>query len=295
MARALLISNPIAARTDRRVLARVESAFKNQGWSVDVAETKYPGDATEIAANAPAVDVVAVYGGDGTVMQVVHGIIDKDVPLGLIPGGTGNLLAGNLRLPRNPEAAARTIMSGTRKRIDLGVVDRSGGPRYFAVASGAGYVADLMAGTPSASKKKWGIAAYVARAARTLGGVRASVYQITVDGVTSEVEAATVLVANCGEIIPPILSLGRGISYEDGLLNAVALRANGLFEAARVAFELLMGWGDSSPRVSHFRGTSIEIRTEAPRPVQMDGEEAGFTPFTARLLPGALQVIVPKD
>src|SRR3970282_191787 len=101
MPRVLLITNPAAARCDPDVVRVVCSVLERAGWEVDVVGTTRPGHAGELAAGAvrDGVDVVAVYGGDGTTMQAVQGVIGTEVPLALIPGGTGNLLAGNLRVP----------------------------------------------------------------------------------------------------------------------------------------------------------------------------------------------------
>ncbi|MEE8250850.1 MAG: diacylglycerol kinase family protein [Gemmatimonadales bacterium] len=295
MARVLMITNPAAARTRPSVVARISGALRTQGWVVDVAETTSPGEAAELASGTADVDVIAVYGGDGTTMQVVRGMIGKEIPLGLIPGGTGNLLAGNLRLPRSPEKAARLITTGQARRIDLGVIERPEGTRYFAVASGTGYDAELMAQTAAVEKRKWGFGAYIAKAAATLSNVETVAHRITVDGVVSEAEGTTLLVANCGEFIPRVLRLRRGIRLDDGKLDVVVLRANGLFEAAGVVFQLLTGSAEHSPRVRYLRGRSITVETDGPRPVQMDGEEAGVTPFTANVMPGALKILVPSN
>ena len=108
------------------------------------------------------VDVVAVFGGDGTTMQAAAALVGTDVALGVIPGGTGNLLAGNLRIPASPARAARALVTARPRPFDLGRMERPGGAQYFAVACGAGYDARVMAGTLSEHKRRWGMAAYVA-------------------------------------------------------------------------------------------------------------------------------------
>src|ERR1044072_7698663 len=104
MKRVLLITNPVASRHDPSVPRVVAATLENLGVEVDVAGTTRHGDAARIAAQgvADGVDVIAVYGGDGTTMQAVSGMIGSGIPLALIPGGTANLLAGNLDVPRNP-------------------------------------------------------------------------------------------------------------------------------------------------------------------------------------------------
>jgi len=107
VARALLITNPVAARYDELKWHRVAEVLERAGWSTQLAVTGGPDDARELARQAvvAGVDAVAVFGGDGTTMQAASALVGTDVALGLIPGGTGNLLAGNLRIPASPARA----------------------------------------------------------------------------------------------------------------------------------------------------------------------------------------------
>src|SRR5579884_744553 len=173
MTRALLITNPAAARTDARAVTAIRDTLRGGGWEVEVVATARPGDARRFAAEArgQGCDVLVCYGGDGTAMQVAAGIAGSDIPLGLVPGGTGNLLAGNLRLPRRPRAAARVILRGRAAPLDLGAVDRRDGVHYFAVCCGTGFDAQLMAATGTAEKRRWKMGAYVVRALGALPGV----------------------------------------------------------------------------------------------------------------------------
>ena len=117
-----------------------------------------PGDARRLAAEgvAQGVDVVAVFGGDGTTMQAAAALVGTDVALGVIPGGTGNLLAGNLRIPSAPARAARRWSAARPRPFDLGRMERADGAHYFAVACGAGYDARVMAGTLSRAQAALG-------------------------------------------------------------------------------------------------------------------------------------------
>ena len=114
MSRALLITNPAAARTQPRAVQAVMRTLRGAGWSAEVLATGGPGDARRLAEYGvtEGVDVVAVFGGDGTTMQAAAALVGTDVTLGVIPGGTGNLLAGNLRIPASPERAARALARG---------------------------------------------------------------------------------------------------------------------------------------------------------------------------------------
>jgi len=104
--------------------------------------------------------VVAVMGGDGTAIQAASGLVGSGVALGLVPGGTGNLLAGNLRVPTTPLAATELILRGRTRAVDLGRLDRDDGVHYFGVACGDGAAADVMSETPTQAKRRWGIGGY---------------------------------------------------------------------------------------------------------------------------------------
>jgi len=292
----LLITNPAAARTDARAVTAVRETLRGGGWDVEVLATLGPRDAYRFAAEArdQKFDVLVCYGGDGTAMQIAAAIVGTGIPLGLVPGGTGNLLAGNLRLPRNAAKAARALLTARPHPIDLGVSERADGAHYFAVASGTGFDAELMAETSAAAKRRWKFGAYVGHAVAKLSGVRSARHRITVDGNVHEVGAAMLLVLNCGELIPPFVRLRKDIALDDGWLDVVALRADGMAQSVAAVWDLFRGTANGAGRVWWGRGRTIRVEVvgAAPRPVQLDGELVGDTPFETRILAGALTVLV---
>jgi len=296
--RALLITNPAAARTQQRAVAAVMQTLAAAGWSAEVLATGGPGDARRLAEYGVerGVDVVAVFGGDGTTMQAAAALVGTDVALGVIPGGTGNLLAGNLRIPASPARAARALVAARPRPFDLGRMERLGGPQYFAVACGAGYDARVMAATLSEQKRRWGMGAYVATTLRLIGNIRSATHIITIDGVEYDAHAAMVLVANCGEVIPPFVKLRAGIRPDDGLLDVVVMQANSFGQSVRAVWDLLRDapTAEGMPTfVGYARGREIRVVTEPVEPVQLDGEPGGETPFTVNVVPGAIRIMVP--
>jgi YegS/Rv2252/BmrU family lipid kinase len=296
--RALLIANPAAARTAPIAVNAILTTLRGAGWDVEALATGGPGDARHLAEYGvrEKVDVVAVFGGDGTAMQAAAALVGTDVALGVIPGGTGNLLAGNLRIPASPARAARALVRAKPRLFDLGRMERPAGAQYFAVACGAGYDARVMAGTLSEHKRRWGMAAYVATTLRLMSELRSTLHSITIDGVEYEANAAMVLVANCGEVIPPFVKLGPGITPDDGLLDVVVVRADNFPQSLRAVWDLLrLKPGASGPDayVGHVRGREVKVETDRPQPVQLDGEPGGTTPFTASVVPGAIRIMVP--
>ena len=301
MPRVLLITNPAAARTDARAVLSVRDTLRSGGWRVEVLATAAPGDARRFASEAAregagGFDALLAVGGDGTAMQVAAGLVGSGIPLGLVAGGTGNILARNLRLPTDPVRAARTILKGVPYEMDLGRVMRSDGEHFFAVCGGAGYDAQIMAATDTQFKRRWKIAAYFYKALATLPQVRSVTHRVTVDGTEHRVDAAMVLVANCREIVPRLVRVSPSVWPNDGWLDVIALKADGVWDAV-VSFATFLstrGAPDGTGRIWSARGrvVKVEVPDGAPRPVQLDGELAGVTPFESELVPRALTVIV---
>jgi diacylglycerol kinase (ATP) len=296
--RALIITNPAAARTRPESVAAVAQVLRAGGWEVTVLATGGTGDARRLAAEAVAdgMDVVGVFGGDGTTMQAAAALVGTRTALGVLPGGTGNLLAGNLRIPTDPRRAARALLSATPRPFDLGRIPRHDGEHYFAVAAGAGFDARIMQETPALEKQRWGKGAYIATGLRLMSDIQSDLYHITVDGREFEMRASVILVANCAEVIPPFVKFRRGISPEDGFLDVVALRADTFGESVRALWEFFTESDRATGiagLVGHARGKVVSITTAAPVPMQYDGDLAGSTPFTAEVVPGAIQVMAP--
>jgi len=299
--RALLITNPVAARTQELTWHRIAQTLERAGWQTEVAVTLAPGHARELAAQgvASGVDAVAVFGGDGTTMQAAAALVGTDVVLGLIPGGTGNLLAGNLRIPSDPLRAVRLLFAGRRRQIDLGRVVLPDGEHYFGVAAGCGIDARIMGETASADKRRWGIGAYLATTLRVLPEVRNTACVVTVDGQTLETHAALVLILNCGEVIPPLVRVRPEISPEDGILDLVTISADSPWQGIRGLFRVILdgrrGEIRETPYIRYARGARFTVSAAEPLPVQFDGEVEGSTPFTAEVVPGALTVMTAGD
>jgi diacylglycerol kinase (ATP) len=297
VARALLIVNPVAARTNSRTPGRIVQALTLSGWQVDLVTTATPTDAREFARQAVAagVDTVAVFGGDGTTMQAASALIGTDVALGLIPGGTGNLLAGNLRIPWNPMQAVRVLTGGRRRVIDVGRMDEAGRTHYFGVTCGAGADAWVMEQTLAHHKRRWGIGAYLATTARLLPRLRNTDCTVTVDGEALPVSAVMLLILNCGELIPPLVRVRPEISPEDGMLDFIAVSADSPWQGMRgLVRAIVEGYrkeiGDI-PYIRYARGKHFRVETAESLPTQFDGDPVGVTPFTAEVVPRALTVL----
>jgi len=296
MKKIFLITNPAAARASARSSRTIAEVLDGAGCELTVLTTSGPGDAVELCREAvrEKADVVATFGGDGTVMEALEGLVDADIPLAVIPGGTANLLAGNLRIPNSPAKAAQVIVEGRPRTIDIGRLVTAEVTRYFAVGAGAGYDAELMSGTSGEAKRRWGWAAYVSYVMRTAPGIRPIPFRVTIDGSCSELDAASVLVANCREIMPGVLSLGDEVALDDGHFDTFILKAHGLLESAVLVMQLLRQRVRETDQVRRLRGREVHVDCDTPQPVECDGDVVGTTPFTATIIPGGRTVLVPR-
>jgi diacylglycerol kinase (ATP) len=294
--RAVIITNPAAARADERHLLAAQRRLVDGGLQADIARTTAAGDGERLARRALAdgVDVVVAHGGDGTAMDVAAALVGTGRPLGLLPAGTGNLLAGNLGIRRSWRAASDVILHGTPWVIDVGRLTTAEGSRIFAVACGAGFDAELMRSTAARHKRLFGMGAYVATAVGLATTITRARLRVEADDGVLEAQAALVLVANCGQLIPGVLPLHAAVRPDDGVLDVVVLDAASIPGAARVVWRMFVRRPHQDPGITFVRAGRVRVTAEPPLPVQADGEAAGTTPLTVEILPLALHVLAPN-
>jgi diacylglycerol kinase (ATP) len=294
--RAVIITNPAAARADERHLLAAQRRLVDGGLQADIARTTAAGDGERLARRALAdgVDVVVAHGGDGTAMDVAAALVGTGRPLGLLPAGTGNLLAGNLGIRRSWRAASDVILHGTPWVIDVGRLTTAEGSRIFAVACGAGFDAELMRSTAARHKRLFGMGAYVATAVGLATTITRARLRVEADDGVLEAQAALVLVANCGQLIPGVLPLHAAVRPDDGVLDVVVLDAASIPGAARVVWRMFVRRPHQDPGITFVRAGRVRVTAEPPLPVQADGEAAGTTPLTVEMLPLALHVLAPN-
>jgi len=299
MTQALVIGRKRRGRDIAGAIEETAARLEAAGWTVETRLVKRKRALRRRTADAvkASVDVVVVVDGDGAVLQVIQSVAETAVALGIVPMGTGNLLATNLRIPAKPDAAAEVILGGIQRRIDVGRATVDGRTRAFSVACGIGFDAHVMQATPRGRKVRLGRLAYLASALRERRQVRDVRYVLTIDGARSELEAMQILVANCGRLggrFKPKLP----IRPDDGALDVIAIRGRGPLDALLAGWEALrQRHRGRSRRRRAFRATarSISIQSKRPRLVELDGSVVGSTPVEIEVRPGALVVLVPGD
>jgi diacylglycerol kinase family enzyme len=262
-------------------------------WIETSAEDPGPGQARR--AVAAGAELVMVWGGDGTMIGVAGALEGTGVPLGILPGGTGNLLARNLGVPLDLAQAAAVAFTGRDRVIDLLAVDLGRGERRVsAVMSGTGWDAEMMA-APEARKRRLGWGAYAIEGAL---GLRSKPMQlrISVDGGPEQrLAGRTVLVANVGMLVAGLVLVPEA-RPDDGLLDVLVIDPSSPADWIRTAAGIITRTGaDTDPSRIRFRGSQVAIATGHVRRRQIDGDLV--TPgsgLNVRVRPGALVVRVPQ-
>jgi diacylglycerol kinase (ATP) len=294
--RALLVINP-ASRRGSHFHQPALDAFTRAGVWCDAILTEHQGQGAHLAATlASGYDVVFTLGGDGTAMEVVGALAGgKGPPVGILPGGTGNLIARTLGIPLDVRRAVPVLLGGQEMRVDLGVL--TGAPtreaRRFAFAAGVGIDATMVAEASAMLKRHLGVPAYMLSWVTAALRRETFLARVTVDGETIEREASAVMLANFGAVLNDLIRLGPGILHDDGKLDLCVFSPGTARDAVRVAWKLLRKDFQSDPCMLYRAGRQFRVETVPPRPVQADGELLGDTPFDVMVEPLAARLLVP--
>jgi diacylglycerol kinase (ATP) len=293
--RALVIANPAARRAARTRKAAI-AAFDRAGVRCDVVLTERPGHAGALARERwRDYDAVFTLGGDGTAMEVAGALVETGIPLGVLAGGTGNLLARAVGIPLDVALAVPALITGDRRRIDLG---RLSDGRFFAIAAGVGIDARMVRDTPNWMKRRLGVLAYAITATRAAlsAVIRREFFRVrlTVDGATYDRQAAAAMVANFGAILHDRITFGPGIQSDDGVLDACVYSPRSLRDAFRIMWRLLRKNFSSDEAMLYRSGRHIRLETDPSHQVQADGELVGMTPLDVDVVPRAALFLVPR-
>ncbi|MDF1504584.1 diacylglycerol kinase family protein [Roseisolibacter sp. H3M3-2] len=292
----LLIVNP-AARQAAALESEATGAFTRAGVACAVRRTERAGHAAELAAACGEVDAVFTLGGDGTAMEVVGALAHGDVPVGILPGGTGNLVARTLGVPLAVPDAVASLLRGRVARVDLGVVEAEGaGARRFAFAAGVGIDARMIEETPARWKRRLGVLAYALTAARAIVARDRFAVRVVVDG-GEEIrrDAAAVMIVNFGAVLGDLFRFGPGIEADDGRLDLCLFSPDTVGDAVRVLWRLSRRDFRDDRCLLYRAGREFRVETAPSRAAQADGELLGRTPLVARVEPLAATLLVPAS
>jgi YegS/Rv2252/BmrU family lipid kinase len=298
--RAAVVYNPL--KGNPAALRKIVAArAKEESWGRTMwLETTIDDAGQELARRAveKGVDLVIAAGGDGTVRAVSEGLRGTGIPLGIVPAGTGNLLARNLAIPLSSvEAAIRVAFTGVERSIDVGIAalratDGAVSEHAFVVMAGLGIDATIVANTNATLKKRVGWLAYVESGMRTLRHSKPLHvhYQMTGHHEHS-VHVSTIMVGNCG-VLPGNVELMPDARLDDGELDVAVLQPRSVFGWLliwrKVSWEnrvlrksafgrkvIRFTTSDRKSTLTYLRGTGIDMRVDEPQEFELDGDEFG--------------------
>lgn len=296
MTKGFIVLNPAAGEGNpEQTKATIESVLGADSY--DVHETKEGENLREVVQTAVQQNNyqwVAAVGGDGTITQVADGLAEGEVPLAIIPAGTGNALAQTFNIPQETEAACQLLANFEKVRqVDAICI----GEQYFFLQVGIGLEAATMASTSSAQKNRWGVLAYLVTAVKEAFGWQPYRFKLTIDGETHHVYASELVIANACEIGVFGLEWSETIAPDDGRVDIAVVRARSLADYARVITALVRRQQHKTRHIQFFTARQ-EVRLEAERPLPLHGDGEVIEeemPLTAVVVPGALKIIVPEE
>jgi diacylglycerol kinase family enzyme len=294
--RAAVVVNPTKVESMTELRAQLEAAMLAQEWAPPlVLETtaEDPGLGQTEAALAEGVDLVCAMGGDGTVRAVAQALAGSTTPMGLLPAGTGNLLARNLLLPLFSLDEAVAVATGGRNRhVDVGwitldpvaedepateseeAVVTATSRRAFLVMAGIGFDAHVMEATSEEFKARVGVAAYFAQGAKHIFRPRFTTTLVMDGGAPVTCKARTILAGNCGRLTGGIQLMPDAV-VDDGELNVVAITAKGIYGLAGAATHILARKPESHAQLDRWTARTLEVTVEDPQKVEIDGDVIG--------------------
>lgn len=294
--RAMLIVNPVAGYArGLRLGQQLRESLEGRGLACAVRVTNGQGDArrwSETAADE-GFDLIVAIGGDGTVGEAVAGqaCSPRKVPIAIVPVGTANVVSLALALPWLPGMAMSNILDGRVLPFDVGYLPDL--DRYFFLMAAIGYPARVIRDSPRRLKNMFGTFAYLGAALRNAFNLDET--RIFIDdgrGGAYEFEGNTILLSNIGRIGDINLKVTPDTSAHDGRFDVTVISSRSLWDTILVLFRMLTWRYRPTPRLHHFQAESVVITTDPPVAVQIDGEDLGQTPLTARIIPGGVQLVV---
>jgi len=287
----VVIMNP-AVGQDRPILKTINNTFMSAGIDWDILLTKQARDGLWLAQKSVSLgaQAIAVYGGDGTVTDVASGLAGTGVPLGILPGGTTNMISTTLGIPRDLAQACSLICQPEplTRRLYIGQVNR----HHFVQMVGIGLEARMVEGAVREAKDRLGLLAYGLAALMALNNPPVTRYHMELDGEVIDIEGVTCVILNGDNLNFPTLA-AMPPHPRQGLLDIFLVRKADLRSIISVA-ATVVGAGINLEILPHWQAHRVNIVTDTPQPVQADGEMLGRTPVFIKVASRYTSVIIPR-
>lgn len=287
--RALLLVNR-HSRRGQKTLSQVVSQLQTLGFELFEESTEKPQQLPDIIRHyRDRVDLVIIGGGDGTLNAAIEGLVDTQLPLGILPLGTANDLARTLEIPQSIPQACDVIANGYSRRIDLGKVNH----KYFFNVASLGLSVQITRQLDKQLKRRWGVLAYGVTALKVVWKVRPFRAEIRLGEDSVRVRTVQIAVGN-GRYYGGGMAVADDAAINDQRLDLYSLEYEHWWQIILLLPAIWRGWHSSWPGVRTLQGKEFEIYTRKPQPINADGEIVAYTPAKFRLVPRAVEVFVPN-
>ena len=292
----LIVYNPAAGQSTnlQNTLDRVANLWRDRGWQVQIAATIGSGDATIKAQQAALAGYHAVIaaGGDGTVNEVMNGLVGTSTALGTLPLGTVNIWAREMGLSMDLLKAAESLIESELAQIDVGMA----GNRYFLLMAGIGFDAAVTATVSTSEKKMLGAIAYIKQAIQIAWNFRGVRLKLRIDGKKVRGKILMVIIGN-SQLYGGVVKFTAHATIDDGLLDVCVIKGRGMLSAPQRLISIFTRNYNRDPQVKYYQAKQIEIRPKRGKalPVQIDGDYFGTTPMSFRVIPSSLWILVPPN
>jgi diacylglycerol kinase (ATP) len=288
----IIIGNPTARKASRKKIESAASFLRGKGFAVEVLLTEKRGDAERFARESLKNNayLIIAAGGDGTVNEVINGIVWSDVPLSLLPLGTTNVLAKELGIPEDVIGAMETVLAGTRKIVSLGNIEMLGspssGPRYFCLMAGIGFDGKAVYDVGGTLKRISGATAYVFSGFRNLIGYSPDKILFTIDG--RELAGYSAIIGKASRYGGNFKATPDANLLEP-FLYACIFKGKRRTDFLRYALGIVSGRHLKYRDVAYLKSTHIDIRGKAH--IQIDGDYLGVSPARISVARDALTLL----
>lgn len=288
----VVIINP-NTRVDHLQVRAALGQWLPEGVGLRVYETRRDVNTRDLAQQVIGdADGVIACGGDGTVSDVAAAMEGRNIPLGIIPGGSTNIVAQELGIPGGIHAATALAFGPfSIREMDVATCNDN----YFLHMAGTGLDSLTFEATDETLKRRIGWVAYVPAALKALRE-KSHAFHITIDDEEHSITSPLVLVANGSSIISPsVFRLDDSIRSDDGVLDVLIVKANKPQEVAKLIAHLAnpMAALTDSPLVIHRKARKVRLESDIPQPIQLDGDVVDQTPASFSVIPQALSITVP--
>lgn len=279
------MANPTAGRRRQTLGSRVIADLEARGATVEQAPPGVPDASPALRAAVDRHDAVIACGGDGTLRAIAAALGPASIPIGLVPAGTGNVMAHELGLPYEPRALADLLLGGPVARLEGAAAN---GVPFFLMA-GVGFDATVMRALNTSFKRRAGKVAFAAPLLSTLAAP-APRLELDIDG--ARYRAASAVITRARHYGGGFLLLSRAGLHRPGL-HVVLLLSEGRGTRLRQLVALARGRLEHDADVKVLPADRVTVGSETPVPVQLDGDPTGTTPLEVRSGGPSLDLIVP--